>query len=135
MKKLFLFAIMAIVLVSCNRNEPSQTYEGVWEPVLLQDSDKFDLFTITSDSIKAFNFQLGIEYYQCHYRFIRNGIIELERCWAMRDNYPEAFWKEEVPMYFDEEGYLIIERFDPSVELHQNYPNYANLKLKRYEEN
>ena len=63
-------------------------------------------------------------------------MAELERCWLK--NYPESdfhseqFLYAEVEMYIDKEGYLIIKPFDIIGELSEIYPNYSNLKLKKY---
>ena len=133
--KLFIYAAIAVILSSCNLNEPTKAFEGVWEPVLIEGVEVPDLFIISSDSIKAYNFQLEREYYQCNYKVIKRNLIELERCWAENSGRPESFLKAKVPMYIDKQGHLIIEDFDPSIELQQNYPNYANLKLQKHEEN
>lgn len=133
-KKNFILATIAVILSACNLNEPTKAFEGVWEPVLIEGVEVPDLFIISSDSIKVYNFQLEREYYQCHYKVIRRNLIELERCWAENSGRPESFLKAKVPMYIDKQGYLIIEDFDPSIQLQQNYPNYANLKLQRHED-
>ena len=130
---LFLIAAVTLLLAACNTNEPTKAYEGVWEPVLFDGIEVPDLFIISSDSIKAYSIQLKEEYYQCHYKVVGKDIVELERCWAKQNNYPESLWKAEVSMYIDEQDQLVIKDFDPSIELHQNYPNYANLKLRRHE--
>jgi len=133
--KLLILAVVAMILAACNTNEPTKAFEGTWVPVVFEDVNIPDVFIITSDSIKGILYKEKIEYYFCHYKVVRKGVVELERCWAKQRNFPETFWFAKVPMYIDEQGYLIIEDFDPSIELEQIYPNYANLKLKKYEEN
>ena len=136
MKKIIFFAIMSLLLVACNKNEPQKVHIGVWEPV----DSGVDLFVITADSIKAIQIDTKAEHYQCHYRIINDSVAELERSWLKEylnlppsDFHPEQYLHEEVKMYFDKEGYLIINPFWGGV-LEQIYPNYAILKLKRHTE-
>ncbi len=136
--KLFLFAVMALVLASCeSNNSPTKKFVGTWEPVKFEDCD---LFVITSDSIKAIKLDTQEEHYQCHYKMLTDSTAELERTWLksydtsdIRDFHPEQFIYEDVKMYIDKDGYLIIDPFWGGV-LENIYPNYASLKLRKHVE-
>ena len=142
MKKYLLFALMAGLLCSCNNNEPTSKYVGVWEPI---GEGGADLFVISADSIKAVSCYNGSESYQSHYEMISNGVAKLERCWLedMAKNHdlsqgdwnPEQYFFDEAQMYIDKDGYLNIDPYDIPDYLSQKVPNYSRLKLKRYEKN
>ena len=121
--KLFLLSLMAIMLAACNTNEPTKKYVGVWEPVRYEDCD---IFVITSDSIKAVQNETGLEHYQTHYEVLNDSVARLERS---RTGASVVF--EEVAMYIDKEGYLIIRPFTTGSPLSLEYPNYAWLKLRK----
>lgn len=137
MKKILLFA-MLFLLAACNSNEPNKAFIGKWEPV---GYEEYDVFVITSDSIKAINCDTKEEHYQCHYKILHDSIAELERCWLEKlaedkdttqsDFNPEQFYIAEVQMYLDKEGYLVIHPFDIVGELSQIVPNYTFLKLRK----
>lgn len=139
--KFFLFAVVALVLVACNNNEPAQSFEGTYK-ILNESSQSTSIAVITADSIKLFlesreKYQYNLRY-QSHYTVNGDSTIELERCW-MRN------WREDDSdlsyegkdyitteyMYFDKDGYLIIKYFDSATMLAQIFPNYAILKLQR----
>ena len=132
MKKILLFAIPVLFLAACQTNYPTKAFEGLWEPIGYEDCD---IFVISSDSIKAIQSNTKQEHYQCHYKVLRDSIVELERTWMWKladgvvlkpsDVTSEAY------MYIDKEQHLIIKYFLPESELSQNYPNYTHLKLKR----
>ena len=131
-----LMAVIATILVSCGSNSPEQnkSFVGTWEPVLYEGFEIPDLFIITSDSIKAIRCKTQEEHYQCHYQILREGVIELERCWFKQYNanaVNEPDYIVESEMYFDKNGYLIINPF--TSEITQRYPNYFNLKLRRHQ--
>ena len=121
--KLFLLSLMAIMLAACNTNEPTKKYVGVWEPVRYEDCD---IFVITSDSIKAVQNETRLEHYQTHYEVLNDSVARLERS---RTGASVVF--EEVAMYIDKEGYLIIRPFTTGNPLSLEYPNYAWLKLRK----
>ena len=58
MKKFLLFALMAGLLCSCNNNEATRKFVGVWE---LIGEGSADLFVISADSIKAVSCYNGSE--------------------------------------------------------------------------
>ncbi len=139
--KFFLFAIVALVLVACNNNEPAQSFEGTYK-VMNSRSESSDIAVITADSIKLFlesadKYKYNLRY-QSHYTVNGDSTVELERCW-MRN------WREDDSdlsyegkgyitteyMYFDKDGNLIIKYFDRATMLAQIFPNYAILKLQR----
>ena len=140
MKKYLLFALMAGLLCSCNNNEPTSKYVGVWE---LIGEGGVDLFVISADSIKAVSCYNGSESYQSHYEMISSGVAKLERCWledmakshdlSQGDWNPEQYFFDEVQMYIDKDGYLNIDPYDIPDYLSQKVPNYSRLKLKRLE--
>ena len=138
MKKILLFA-MLFLLAACNSNEPNKAFIGKWEPVRYEE---YDVFVITSDSIKAINCDTKEEHYQCHYKILHDSIAELERCWLeklaegrdttiQKDYHPELYFVEEVEMYIDDQGYLIIRPFTPDSPIDNGCPNYAWLTLKK----
>ena len=145
MKKIYLFAIMAIALMACNPNEPENTkktneaFIGTWEPV---GYEEYDVFVITADSIKAVKCDsTAEEHLQCYYEILNDSVVKLERYWLEEktkdydwtnsDFHPEKYYVEEVAMYLDKDGYLIIYPFDIIGELAEVSPNYTHLKLKR----
>ena len=138
--KLFIFATISVILSACNKNEPTKAFEGVWEPFLCEECVIPDLFVITSDSIKAIQCDTKEEHYQCHYKVLRDSIVELERCWiieeleSMQRPYNPSDYISEEYMYVDNEGFLIIRKFWMGNEISQIYPNYTQLKLRRYED-
>lgn len=77
MKKFLFFALMAGLLCSCNNNEPTSKFVGVWEPAT---NLVYDKFIISADSIKAVQSGTGLEHFQAHYKILRDGVAELERC-------------------------------------------------------
>ena len=121
--KFFLFSVLALLFAACNNNEPSNAFVGTWETVVPEGEKIYDIFVITSDSIKAIN----AEQYHAHYKILRDSVIELERCWMPKD-YEKYI--SEAQMYFDESGYLIIQPFDLTIA--QNYPTYVSLKLTKH---
>ena len=121
--KLFIIGLMGILLIACNTVEPTKKYVGVWEPVGYEDCD---MFVITPDSIKAVQNETRIEHYQTHYEILNDSVARLERS---RSGSSVVF--EEVAMYIDKEGYLIIRPFTTGSPLSEEYPNYAWLKLKK----
>ena len=139
--KFFLFAVVALVLVACNNNEPAQSFEGTYK-ILNEGSQSTSIAVITADSIKLFlesreKYQYNLRY-QSHYTVNGDSTIELERCWMKN-------WREDDSdlsyegkgyitteyMYFDKDGNLIIKYFDRATMLAQIFPNYAILKLQR----
>ncbi|MBQ6764149.1 MAG: hypothetical protein IJP45_03065 [Paludibacteraceae bacterium] len=135
--RLIFFAVMAMLFAACNSNAPTKAYEGVWEPVNNGGVERGDLFVVTSDSIKGI---LGggdapIIYYRCHYKVLRDSVVELERCWMADFAGAEESMTSETYMYINNQGYLIIKDFDPLMQLVQVVPNYASLTLKRHKEN
>ena len=146
MKNLFnrsiLFAAVVAMCVACNSNEPEKAFVGVWSPC---GYEMYDKFVITSDSIKAIGCEDSQEHYQAHYKMLRDSVALLERCWmevkwqgfdsSNSDWHPEEYFFAEVKMYIDKDGYLIIRPFDLEDYLSQKYPNYSELKLRRYENN
>ncbi len=139
--KFFLFAIVALVLVACNNNEPAQSFEGTYK-ILNESSQSTSIAVITADSIKLFlesreKYQYNLRY-QSHYTVNGDSTIELERCWLKitAENTPDFWYNEEEYitteyMYFDKDGNLIIKYFDRATMLAQIFPNYAILKLQR----
>ena len=140
--KFFLFAIVALVLVACNNNEPASSFEGTYKIMNNGDLRPTSIAVITADSIKLFlesdgKYKYNLRY-QSHYTVNGDSTIELERCW-MRN------WREDDSdlsyegkgyitteyMYFDKDGNLIIKYFDRATMLAQIFPNYAILKLQR----
>ena len=138
MKKLCILAVTAVLLVACETNHPSKAFIGTWEPV---GYEEYDIFIITSDSIKAIQCDTKKEHYQSHYKILRDSVAELERCWlkettqginsSQSDLNSEQFYIAEVQMYLDKEGYLVIHPFDIVGELSQIVPNYTFLKLRK----
>ena len=136
MKKCILFAFLAMWLAACNVSEPNKAFVGIWEP----GETYVDLFVISSDSIKAIHCNDGRESFQSHYKMVADSIAKLERCWLkiMQEQnhefeFEDSQLTENVYMYFDEEGYLIIPNYDCTATLNHASPNYSNLKLKRHE--
>ena len=134
MKKLFLFTVAAMIFAACTTSEPTRKFIGVWEPVGYENCDRF---VISSDTIKAVQCETGLQHYQCHYKILRDSVVELERCW-MKDIAGDDFDYQASPdyvseeyMYIDQQGYLIIRCFMLYGELCELYPNYSHLKLKR----
>lgn len=139
--KFFLFAVVALVLVACNNNEPAQSFEGTYK-ILNESSQSTSIAVITADSIKLFlesreKYQYNLRY-QSHYTVNGDSTIELERCWLKitAENTPDFWYNEEEYitteyMYFDKDGNLIIKYFDRATMLAQIFPNYAILKLQR----
>ena len=127
MKKYLLFAIMAVVLGACNNNAPTSKYVGIWEPAT---NLVYDKFIISADSIKAVQSGTGLEHFQAHYKILRDGVAELERCWledmAKNHDLSQGDWNPE--QYFFDEVQMYIPDY-----LSQKVPNYSRLKLKRYE--
>ena len=139
--KFFLFAIVALVLVACNNNEPAQSFEGTYK-ILNEGSQSTSIAVITADSIKLFlesdgKYKYNLRY-QSHYTVNGDSTVELERCWLKitAENTPDFWYNEEEYitteyMYFDKDGNLIIKYFDRATMLAQIFPNYAILKLQR----
>ena len=139
--KFFLFAVVALVLVACNNNEPAQSFEGTYK-ILNEGSQSTSIAVITADSIKLFlesdgKYKYNLRY-QSHYTVNGDSTVELERCWLKitAENTPDFWYNEEEyitteHMYFDKDGYLIIKYFDRATMLAQIFPNYAILKLQR----
>ena len=135
MRKSIVFALIAVIFIACNGNDPTIKYVGAWEVV-----EGEDTFIITKDSIKAIQNGTGLEHYQSHYTIIRNGVAELERCWMEEEAknhepseywHPELYFFDEVQIYFDKDGFLIIDPFDIPDYLSNKFPNYSRLILKR----
>ena len=138
MKKYILFLAFIVGVMSCNTHGPGnyKSYVGTWEPILGENLEIPDIFVITSDSIKAINCKTKKVHYQCHYKILRSGVVELERCWLTQENmdaFKESYYVVESEMYIDPQGYLIISPFDNIAPACQVYPNYANLKLRKHE--
>jgi len=132
MKKyqLLSLVILAFMFAACSTNEPENAFTGVWEYILPGgEKSTCDLFVITSDSIKAIDCQTQEEHYHAHYTFLRDSVIELERCWLKGVS---PLYNAEAQMYFDEDKYLIISPFD--FDIAQTARNYSKLKLKKHEE-
>ena len=126
--KLFLLSVFTIALMACERNNPSQAFVGTWEPVGYEECD---IFVITSDSIKAITCDTKEEHLQSHYTMLNDSIAKLERTWLMSPDISSDLFYAEVPMYIDNEGYLIIKNFHIVGELFHVYPNYTHLKLRK----
>ena len=127
-----------MLLAACNTPEPTNAYVGIWEHAKFAVDN--GLFYISSDTIKVIerNDDYSRVHHLCHYKIVRDSVVELERCWLeiWKQNvvdfyYDESRYKEEVYMYIDEEGYLIVKNFDYGAAL--TNPYYYDLKLKRYE--
>lgn len=138
--KLIIFAILSLMIAACNANLPTKAYEGVWEPVIESEYGITDFFVVTSDSIIGTIGGSGSEMwvkYRCAYKPVKKDVVLLDRCW-MRDWNPDAIYPEEdivseTQMYINDEGYLIINEFDPMMRYEQIIPNYTNLKLRKHQ--
>ena len=95
----------------------------------------FQLLTIKSlilpisdngNRIRRHQFKPFWRHYQTHYEVLNDSVARLERS---RTGASVVF--EEVAMYIDKEGYLIIRPFTTGSPLSLEYPNYAWLKLRK----
>jgi hypothetical protein len=62
---------------------------------------------------------------------LNDSIAKLERTWLTHPDISSDLFYAEVPMYIDNEGYLIIKNFHIVGELFHVYPNYTHLKLRK----
>ncbi len=122
--KLFLFALITLLCVACEKNKIStQQYEGVWVNVV---NYGYKEVIITSDSIIGCDSTRNT-YDRNHYTMLAENRILLERCWLIHKNGVDYYCETYIRAWEDS---LVIGDFCGT--LHQVYPpEYKEIKLVR----